>query len=91
MTGKGKGKGEALAIVFSNAFWYLLDHLLQEHPTEVAPGVEAMVPSLLQVMKKKRTKLDQLVMGWKGEELGKLLGTATTKAVHEYLALIKRS
>lgn len=91
MAGKGKGKGEALAIVFSNAFWYLLDHLLQEHPTEMAPGVEAMVPSLLQAMKKKGMKLDQLAMGWKGEELGQLLGTAATKAVHDYLALMTQS
>ncbi len=90
IAGKGKRKSEALAIVFSNAFWYLLDHLLQEHPTEVAPGVEMMVPSSLQAMKK-RMQVDQLGMGWKGEELGKLLGTATTRAVREYLALIKQS
>ncbi|MBA5868944.1 MAG: hypothetical protein GDA68_02895 [Nitrospira sp. CR2.1] len=90
IAGKGKRKSEALAIVFSNAFWYLLDHLLQEHPTEVAPGVEMVVPSCLQAMKK-RMQVDQLGIGWKGEELGKLLGTATTRAVREYLALIKQS
>lgn len=90
MAGKGRRKSEALAIVFSNAFWYLLDHLLQEHPTEVSPNVGTMLPPLLQAMKKKGMRLEQLAMGWKGEELGKLLGTATTKAVHEYLALIKK-
>ncbi|HNP83879.1 MAG TPA: hypothetical protein PKN47_20635 [Nitrospira sp.] len=91
MAGKGRRKSEALAIVFSNAFWYLLDHLLLEHPTEVAPDVGTMLPPLLQAMKKKGMRLEQLAMGWKGEELGKLLGTATTKAVHEYLALIQKS
>lgn len=91
MAGKGKRKSEALAIVFSNAFWYLLDHLLLEHPTEVAPDVGAMVPPLLQAMKKKGMRLEQLAMGWKGEELGELLGSASTKVVHEYLALLQKS
>jgi hypothetical protein len=90
MAGKGKRKGEVLATVFSNAFWYLLDHLLLEHPTEVPPDVGTMLPPLLQVMKKKGMRLEQLALGWKGEELGELLGTATTKAVHKYLALIKK-
>jgi len=88
---KGKRKSEALTTVFSNAFWYLLDHLLQEHPTEVAPDVGTMLPPLLQAMKKKGMRLEQLAMGWKGKELGELLGTATTKAVREYLALIQKS
>lgn len=91
MAGKGKKKSEALATVFSNAFWYLLDHLLQEHPTEIAPDVGTMLPPLLQAMKKKGMRLELLTMGWKGEELGELLGSATTKVVHEYLALIKKS
>ena len=91
MAGKGKRKGEALAIVFSNAFWYLLDHLLQEHPVEVAPNVETMLPPLLKAMKKKGVRLEQLAMSWKGEALGELLGTATTITVQKYLALIKKS
>ncbi len=86
----GTKKGEVLTIVFSNTFWYLLDHLLQKHPTEVAPDIKTMLPPLLHAMKKKGMGLEDLAVGWKGEALGERLGTATTKAVHEYLALIEK-
>lgn len=87
---KGTKKGEVLVNVYQKAVWYLLDHLMQEHPKEIPPEVKKALPQLLQAMEAKGVVLDDLAKGWKGEVFGELFGSATAKIVNEYLELIKK-
>ena len=87
---KGTRKGEVLVKVYQNAFWYLLDHLVQENPKEVPPQAKEALPQLLLAMEAKGVVLDDLAKGWNGEVFGELFGSATTKIVNEYLALINK-
>lgn len=89
MPRKRTKKGDALVVVFSNTFWYLLDHLLQEHPTEVPPDARKMLPPLLRAVEKKGVVLEKLAEGWKGEVFGDLFGPATARVVNEYLTLTR--
>jgi hypothetical protein len=86
----GTRKGKVLTNVYQIAFWYLLDHLVQEHPNEIPHEVKEALPQLLQAMEAKGLVLDDLAKGWKGEVFGELFGSTTAKVVNEYLALIKK-
>lgn len=87
----GTRKGKVLTNVYQSAFWYLLDHLVQEHPNEIPHEVKEALPQLLQAMEAKGLVLDDLAKGWKGEVFGELFGSTTAKVVNEYLALIKKN
>lgn len=87
---QGTRKGKVLTNVYQSAFWYLLDHLVQENPNEVPPEVKEALPQLLHEMEAKGLVLDDLAKGWKGEVFGELFGSTTAKVVNEYLSLIKK-
>jgi hypothetical protein len=86
---QGTRRGKVLTNVYQSAFWYLLDHLVQENPNEVPPEVKEALLQLLHEMEAKGLVLDDLAKGWKGEVFGELFGSTTAKVVNEYLALIK--
>ncbi|MCX7099064.1 MAG: hypothetical protein NTV43_14275 [Methylococcales bacterium] len=81
--------GKLLTNVYQIAFWYLLDHLVQEHPYEIQSVVKEALPQLLHEMEAKGLVLDELAKGWMGEVFGELFGATTAKIVNEYLTLIK--
>lgn len=87
---KGSKQRDALITVFSNACWYLLDHLVQEQPTVLNAAAEKALPPLLKAMQKKGLMPQNLAGCWNGKVFGELFGAATAKVVDEYLVLMTR-